>query len=60
MQCGTQGHMAEPREPTRCAAGAQVARMHGRDNASPRGRLGDAKWQEGWHLEGPQISGPWL
>ena len=60
MRRGTQGHVAEPREPTRHAGGAQVARTRGRGHGSPRRRLGGATWQGDWHLEGPRVSWPSL
>ena len=57
MRRGTQGHVAEPREPTQ----HKVAQTRGRGHASPRGRPGGATWHEGgWQVEGPRVSGPWL
>ena len=44
MRHGTQGHMAEPREPTRCLGVADsVDAWQG--HASPLGRPGGATWQ---------------
>ena len=58
MRHGTQGHVAEPRKPTRCLGGADAWQGH----ASPRGRPGGAMWQceGGWQVKGPRVSGPWL
>ena len=42
MRHGTQGHVAEPREPTRCLGGTEEARTRGRGHTSPRGRPGGA------------------
>ena len=61
MRRGTQGHVAEPREPTRRLGGTKEARMRGRGHASPCGRpRGRHVARGGWHLKGPRVSGPWL
>ena len=61
MRRDTQGHVAEPREPTRCLGGAKEARTRGRGHASPHGRPGGATWRcEGWQVKGPRVSGLWL
>ena len=55
MRHGTQGHMAEPCEPTRRLGGAEEARTSGRGPASPYRRPGGAMWQvrglavDGWY-----------
>ena len=61
MRHGTQGHVAEPREPTQAPAwhggGADAWQGH----TSPRGRLGGATWHEVFALvdDGPMgIVGP--
>ena len=61
MQRGTQGHVAEPREPTCRLGDAKEARTRGRGHTSPHGRLrGRHVVRGGWHLKGPLVSGPWL
>ena len=59
MRRGTQGHVAEPREPTWRAGGAQEARTRVRGHASPRGHTTSATWQGGWQVKGSRVSGPW-
>ena len=61
MQHGTQGHVAEPHEPTRHLGGAKEAQMRDRGHTSPRGRSGGTTWQcEGWQVKGPRVSEPLL
>ena len=60
MRHGTQGHVAEPSEPTRCLGGGKEARTHGKGHASPCGCPGGTTRQcEGWQVKGPRVSGPW-
>ena len=57
MRRGTQGHVAEPREPTRL----KVGRKRGRGHGSPCGCPGGTTWREGGlQVEGPRVSRPWL
>ena len=57
MRHGKQGHVAEPREPTRRSSSADAWQGHTGPRGSPRG----ATWREGgWQVKGPWVSGPWL
>ena len=68
MACGTSADATQHARPRGRAARAHaelrwrnVAWTLGRGHASPRGRPSGAMWHEGgWHLEGPQVSGPKL
>ena len=61
MQHGMQGHVAEPRKPTRCLGGVEEAQARGGGHASPRGRPSGVTWQvRGLEGEGSTGSGPWL
>ena len=54
MRHGTQGHVAESREPTRRLGGVEEARTRGRGHTSPRGCWGGTTWQvRGLAGEGP-------
>ena len=62
MRHGTQGHVAEPREPTRRLCGAEVVRTRGKATrvhadaqVAPHGER-----VIGLAGEGPRVSGPWL
>ena len=54
MRHGTQGHVAEPREPTRCASDAQVARTRGRaTRVHADARVAPGEDERGLAGEGP-------